>query len=118
LPGSGPARGTPDAGCFDRQARQGYGPNDDRVLSHGFELAQAGAGLDFRLDENTALGPALGAALDVFLWHDGASVFAPEEPRANAFVFAGAQGRFDFGGSRPIPATRVGAASARALPGR
>ncbi|NUP05974.1 MAG: outer membrane beta-barrel protein [Polyangiaceae bacterium] len=76
------------------------GAEPTRVL-HGFQAAKVIGGIDFRFNDMVALGPAVGADLDLLLWDDmdvpNASG-AIEDPRPTAFVFAGLAGRFDVGG--------------------
>ena len=70
------------------------------VLIHGFDLAKVQAGLDIRSTPGVAIGPMIGADLNVFLWErpDGGSNTAISDPRVNTFLYAGIQGRFDAGG--------------------
>ncbi len=71
----------------------GAGPN---LLTHGFELARLTVGVDLRATPQLALGPILGADLNLPLWQNPGGTI--EEPRINTFVYAGVQGRFDIGG--------------------
>jgi hypothetical protein len=81
------------------------GPNNN-VMIHGFELAKLQAGIDLRLSRDVAIAPVIGADLNLFVWRN------PEGPvgnleigdkRVNTFLFAGALGRFDLGGTREVP---------------
>jgi hypothetical protein len=69
---------------------------------HGLELANLSTGLDLRLDRQFGLAPVIGGGLNMFLWRGTDTI---DDPRLSAFVFAGLQVRFDFGGSygRPLP---------------
>lgn len=82
------------------------------VLTHGFQLARARVGLDIRGAEPVAFAPFVGADANLFLWQDAGSSVAIADPRLNTFIFAGIQGRFDFGGT-PVSTTQVTSASAR-----
>ncbi|HSN97780.1 MAG TPA: hypothetical protein VLS89_05760 [Candidatus Nanopelagicales bacterium] len=86
------------------------GPNNN-VLIHGFQLAKLNAGLDIRVNDSVALGPMIGADVNMFVWRN------PEGARGNqriddlgvnTFVYAGLQGRFDVGGQRVTRVTAVG----------
>lgn len=73
------------------------GPN---VLYHGFELAKAQIGVDVRVSPMLAIGPMVGADLNLLLWQRaGGENTRIEDPRVNTFVFAGLQARFDTGGT-------------------
>lgn len=78
------------------------------TLDHGFELGRARVGLDLRLSPGVALGPVVGADMNLFLWEKTAGATTTiAEPRLNTFVFAGLQGRFDVGtmvGGEPVVA--------------
>lgn len=69
------------------------------VLSHGWQIARVRFGVDFRTDEQIAFGPVVGADATMFMFEN-----APDtptgigEPRLSTFIYAGLQGRFDFGG--------------------
>jgi hypothetical protein len=88
----------------------GPAPN---LLSHGFELAKLGIGLDVRISRDVALGPMIGGGLDMFFWQSpqgGVGNVAIADKRVSSFVFGGIGGRFDLGGTReraPVEA-RVG----------
>lgn len=63
-------------------------------MRHGFELASAKVGYDVRLTEDFAFAPIVGADLNLFLWEGPAATGSAE---GATFVYAGVQGRFDFG---------------------
>jgi hypothetical protein len=77
---------------------------DNDVLTHGFQLARAMLGVDFRVSDSLALGPVAGADLNLFLWEnpEGGTTRsrALDDPRPSTFVFAGLAARFDVGGRR------------------
>jgi hypothetical protein len=78
------------------------GPGNN-VLQHGFQLARGQIGLDVRVSPDVALGPVLGADVNLFTTRNaegpaGSAMIA--EKRASTFLFAGVQGRFDLGGDR------------------
>ena len=82
---------------------EGIPGDDNDVLTHGFQLARAMVGVDFRVSDSVALGPVAGADLNLFLWErDGATTETREidDPRPSTFVFAGLSARFDIGGRR------------------
>jgi hypothetical protein len=87
------------------------GPNNN-VLRHGIEVAKLQAGFDVRVSPDIALGPYVGADLNVFLFEDpegpgGTSDI--DDPRVSTFIGAGVQGRFDLGGFRESrPGTELG----------
>jgi hypothetical protein len=67
-------------------------------LIHGFEVAKVVVGYDLRIQPNVALAPVVGADLNVFGWQvQGGWPTALTAPQVATFVFAGIQGRFDFG---------------------
>ena len=70
------------------------------VQTHGVQLVHVNVGLDFRPDEQIALGPVIGADATMFRWQDrpGYSIYLAD-PQVSTFVYAGIQGRFDIGGS-------------------
>ncbi len=70
------------------------------LTTHGFQLLKLTGGFDVRVTEDIGVSPVIGADLNLFLWQDGATNIAIGDPRPNTFVFAGAQGRFDFAGTR------------------
>lgn len=72
------------------------GPN---VLRHGFELARARVGADFRVSPELAIGPVIGADMNMFLWENARTSETITDVRLNTFLFAGIQGRMDIGGS-------------------
>jgi hypothetical protein len=86
------------------------GPDNDRVL-HGIEVGRATFGVDFRLSDSVAIGPLMGADVNLFLWDENTDLdtrISVEDPQASTFIFAGVAGRFDVGGRRvPNPNTLV-----------
>jgi hypothetical protein len=80
-------------------------PNVDQTMVHGFQLAKATLGYDFRLSPGVALAPEIGADVNLFLWKDqNGSNTALSNPQVGSFIFAGMQARFDVG-----PTVRPGA---------
>jgi outer membrane protein W len=79
-------------------------------LTHGFELARAAVGVDVRINKDIAIAPTLGGDVNMFLWRNapGQSTQRIQNPRINAFLFAGVSGRFDLGGNRQGPMTSIG----------
>jgi len=77
------------------------------VVRHGFDLATAKIGYDVRVSESVALGPVVGADLNLFFWQDASNSgsHALSSAEAGAFIYAGLQGRFDLGGTRSSGAT-------------
>lgn len=75
----------------------------ENTLTHGFEAVKATAGVDFRVNKNIALGPVIGADLNVFLW-DRSEANGVNNTIANksvnTFLFGGLGGKFDIGGKR------------------
>jgi hypothetical protein len=82
------------------------------VFTHGLQLARARIGADFRVSQDVALGPVIGADVNTFLWQDAGNSTAIDDVRVNTFVFAGIQGRMDIGGTR-VGTTRLTSAQAR-----
>jgi hypothetical protein len=72
--------------------------NERQLTSTGFELGKVTAGVDFHMVEGSTIAPMIGADLNLFLWQDGNTSVAISNPALSTFVFAGVQGRFDFGG--------------------
>jgi hypothetical protein len=72
------------------------------VLRHGFELGSLTLGWELRASPEVAVGPVLGADLNLFLWQKpfGAAAVPIGTPQVNTFIFAGVGGRFDFGRAR------------------
>jgi hypothetical protein len=69
------------------------------LYTHGFQLVHVRLGLDFRANEQIALGPIIGADATMFRYQDGPyfSAYIPDA-RVSTFIYAGIQGRFDIGG--------------------
>ncbi len=81
-------------------------------LRHGFELGAAKVGYDVRVSEDVAIAPVIGADLNVFLWENpsAASNGALTSGQVATFIYAGMQGRFDFGGVKreePLSTARL-----------
>lgn len=76
------------------------------LLTHGFQLLRARLGIDYHTDENLALGPVIGADMNVFLWQDATTSVAIASPSVSTFIFAGFQGRIDVGGT-PVGTART-----------
>ncbi len=71
---------------------------------HGFELVAARLGYDVRVVPDVAIGPVIGADLDLFVWSDGSGAAgAMSAAQTAVFAYAGLQGRFDVGGTRSSP---------------
>lgn len=68
------------------------------TLTHGLELGKAVAGVDFHMVDGAAIGPVVGADLDLFLWQDHGGTSAIRDPRLSTFVFVGLQARLDLFG--------------------
>jgi len=78
------------------------------VNLHGWQIARLLLGLDFRTSSDIAVGPVVGADVNTFLATDNKSV---TDPGVNTFIFAGANARFDIGGTRvggPVRQARLG----------
>jgi len=88
-------------------------------LVHGFELAKAVVGVDFRMSPSVAMGPMIGADVNVFVWDNpsgGTRINELPGPRAATFLFAGLGGHFDLGGDRVPHAAVAYAAPPPAVP--
>lgn len=74
------------------------------ILMHGVQAGSAKLGVDFRVSPDVAIGPMMGADLNVFLFDDGPGEpdddAVLDDPRPSTFIFAGLGGRFDMGGDR------------------
>jgi hypothetical protein len=78
------------------------GPQNDR-MTHGFQVARAQVGVDFRIARDLAIGPVIGADLNVFVWENPEGPLGNERlanVRPSTFLYAGIGGRFDLGGER------------------
>jgi len=78
------------------------GANDNDMI-HGLELGRALGGVDFRVSKDVAMGPLVGADVNLFLWDHLQSTGTNVEitdVHPTTFVFAGVGGRFDIGGKR------------------
>jgi hypothetical protein len=77
------------------------------VLYHGLDFVRLATGFDIRTTPDFAIGPVIGADLNVYLWQY-ASVggnSAITDPRVSTYVYAGLLGRFDVGGTRKSEST-------------
>lgn len=84
------------------------------LLTHGIQLGRVRVGLDFRPEETLSLGPMIGADATLFLFQDFPNVGTNiSDPTVSTFVFAGVQGRFDFGQTTRTRTARVASAAAR-----
>jgi outer membrane protein OmpA-like peptidoglycan-associated protein len=78
------------------------GTNNNDMI-HGWELGRALGGVDFRVSKDVAMGPLVGADVNLFLWDRLQSTGTNQEitdVHPTTFVFAGVGGRFDIGGKR------------------
>lgn len=89
------------------QSREGATPDS---FTHGFQLARAAVGVDVRLTDDIAIAPTVGGDVNMFLWRNttGTRTQMIDNPKVNAFLFAGVAGRFDMGGQRQRPPMFVG----------
>jgi len=82
----------------------------NNTMYHGFELGKLQLGADVRVSKDVAMGPFVGADLNMFVWRnpEGAvgNIELPSK-RVNTFIFAGLQGRFDLGGARDAKLEQV-----------
>lgn len=71
---------------------------------HGLELGRGVFGVDFRVGNDVALGPVIGADLNLLFWENRSETTTEsatvDAVRPNTFLFAGMSGRFDIGGRR------------------
>lgn len=84
------------------------GPDNNQMV-HGFEAGRALVGLDFRASKDVAIGPMIGADVNVFLWDNpqtGGGNQRLSGAHPSTFIFAGAAARFDIGGTR-VPHNEV-----------
>ena len=66
------------------------------LVTHGFQLGRLRVGVDFRAGRGGAVGPVVGADLNLLLFQDAPSIQADvRDVRLSTFVFAGMQARFD-----------------------
>jgi hypothetical protein len=87
--------------------------NEPSARYSGIELARLAVGFDVRVSPDVAVGPVIGADLDLFLYESpggSAGSITLSQKRVSSFVFAGVQGRFDLAGFREkaAPASLVG----------
>jgi outer membrane protein OmpA-like peptidoglycan-associated protein len=67
------------------------------ISRSGFDVAALKVGYDVRVSEDVALAPVVGADLNIFAFQEGHTM---DSAQVGSFVWAGLQGRFDFGGER------------------
>jgi len=78
-------------------------PENRDTLWHGFQIARADIGADFRTSEDVAIGPTVGVSLDEYVWRNPEGPIGDQEisgKRVVPYVYAGVEARFDVGGSR------------------
>jgi hypothetical protein len=82
---------------------------DNDHFTHGIQALRALAGVDFRTTRDAAIGPFLGADVNVMVFDevDDRESNALTSPAVNTFITVGAMGRFDIGGSRTVPDATV-----------
>lgn len=73
----------------------------ENTLLHGPQLVRVRAGLDVRVSRGLAISPTLGADASMFAFQDNLTTTVISSPTLSTFVFAGIQGRMDFGGLAP-----------------
>jgi outer membrane protein W len=75
---------------------------DNNLLTHGFQLAKLRVGADIRVTDSVAVGPMIGADINMFVWNkpEGRPNVEIDGKRVSTFIYAGLQGRFDLGGER------------------
>jgi len=92
---------------------------------HGIQAARGVVGVDFRVSEDVAIGPLVGADLNVFVSDavENGTNSSIDSPRPSTFLFAGLAGKFDIGGKRiaddadlPLPAAGPPVKRARRAP--
>ena len=79
-------------------------PTNGKATSlQGFELARLQLGVDYRINESTAIAPMIGGSLGLFVSQDSPMTHGYTEisdKKVNFTGFAGLAGRFDIGGKR------------------
>lgn len=77
------------------------GTNNNETI-HGVDVARALFGVDFRVSNDIAIGPLIGANATMLLFDDlqSAPAYFIQSSRPFAFIFAGAGARFDIAGKR------------------
>jgi hypothetical protein len=79
-------------------------PNTDTSVAYGWDIVRASVGVEYRVTPWTRMGPMFGATITTFSARG--DVNEPEkiqDREPSTFVFAGMQGRFDFGGKLVSP---------------
>jgi hypothetical protein len=78
---------------------------------NGLQLVRARVGFDVRTTPVVAVGPVIGADLNMFLFQDVPGLPTNiSNPKLNTFIYAGLQGRFDMGGKSVTEAHAVASA--------
>ncbi|HVY44861.1 MAG TPA: OmpA family protein [Minicystis sp.] len=88
--------------------------SNNNLSVHGFELGRLQVGLDYRVTKDMALGPYVGADLDMFAFQHPQNASTSSNltgNRVSTFLSAGIAGRFDLGGER-VPKPVVAAVPA------
>lgn len=73
------------------------------MWQHGLQLGKARVGVDIRLNSSVAVGPFIGADMNMFLFENPEGEAGNREipnKDLSSFVYAGVAGRFDLGGGR------------------
>lgn len=79
------------------------------TMVHGFEVAKAALGYDFRFSPGVAIAPVVGVDLDLWEWQVQSGVnSALSSSQVGTYVFVGLQGRFDVGKMEEPHATIAG----------
>jgi hypothetical protein len=84
------------AGC--RALTETPGGVDAHPVTTGLDVVRLQVGMDLRTTTSIAVSLYVAGDVTAFLWGSSGSSFGP--PSVSAFLSAGAQGRFDFGGVR------------------
>jgi hypothetical protein len=79
-------------------------PNADTSFAYGWDIVRASVGVEYRVTQTTSMGPMFGATITTFSARgDASEVETIRDREPSTFVFAGMQGRFDFGGKLVSP---------------
>jgi hypothetical protein len=87
---------------------------NNNTLIHGLQLAKVQVGMDLRTTRNVAIGPMIGADLDMFFWRapEAGTAAIIGSKKLSTFVYAGVQATFDVAGERrrrPVTGPVLGA---------